>query len=471
MVKSMKMPKRNTIIPVIFMLAVLIFFAPPAYCAFDLSYTFEQGGSRLEFDRTNFSRAITFTATNDVANNRYEIRQRTDGPLRSRDNPSLTIGNNFVVRGFRGSNAYGDLRIPTADIPVRNDELIYVSNPAGNSDSFTLVYAIANSQEIAPGYYTGRITLILNPIGSAQSPVTKVIEVYVSVEDGGGSLSVTVEPAEGANSLIINPSEKDDLRGMSSAVVTVNGSFNGPFRIMQMLSQPIQSQEGKFIDSNNLVYSVPDAKIGVAMNQPTPLATNIQTIYSSRPDGSSDKIFSIVYSLAEPFSLIAGNYRSRIQYILESSGKQVNLGALDLEIRQDRIFEINISPQDQRYNIDFSNLKPGEGPRINEVLVEVKTNIGRPYQVTQNILSDLVSSEGIDIPSKFFSLKTVSVNSTKGQLKVLDKIGVAKGSLLLFISDNDGSSDQFKILYELVCPPDLKAGSYSSRITYTLTEI
>ena len=169
--------------------------------------------------------------------------------------------------------------------------------------------------------------------------------------------------------------------------------------------------------------------------------------------------------------MVAGNYRSRIQYILESSGKQVNLGALDLEIRQDRVFEINISPQDQRYNIDFSNLKPGEGPRINEVLVEVKTNIGRPYQVTQNILSDLVSSEGIDIPPKFFSLKTVAVNNTKGQLKVLDKIAVAKGNLLLFISDNDGASDQFKILYELVCPPDLLAGSYSSRITYTLTEI
>lgn len=446
-------------------------FLPCAYSAFDLSYTFEQGGSRLEFDRSNFSCAMTFTAVNDVVNNRYEIRQRIESPLRNRDNPSLTIGSNFVVRGFRGSNKYGDLRIPPGDITVRNDELIYVSNPAGSGDSFTLVYAIANSQEIAPGYYTGRISLVLNPIGSSQSPVTRVIEVYVNIPEDGGSLSVSVAPAEGTNSIIINPSGRDNLRGAANAVVTINGAFNGPFRIMQMLPQPIQSQEGKLIDNINLLFSVPDAKKGVAINQPTPLSNNIQTVYSSRPDGSADKVFTIAYSLADPLGLVAGNYRSRIQYLLESSGKQINLGALDLEIRQDRIFEINISPQDQRYNIDFADLKPSEGPRTNEVLVEVKSNIGRPYQVTQNIFSELVSNDGEKIPSRYFSLQTLAVDDTRGSLKLMNKVPVEKGSILLFTSDANGSADKFKVVYELVCPADLKAGNYSSRITYTLTEI
>ena len=467
----MKMLKGIKIIFFSFILLASGIFLLPAYSAFDLSYTFDQGGNRLEFDRSNFSRAITFRTSNDVVNNRYEIRQRIESPLRNRDNPSVTITNNFVVRGFRGSNQYGDLRIPPGDIPVRNDELIYVSSSAGNEDAFTLVYAIANSGDIAPGYYTGRISLVLNPISSAASPVTKVIEVYVSIPEDNASLSVSVAPAEGASSIILNPSSSDDLRGAASAVVTINGSFNGPFRIMQMLPQPIQSGEGKLINSSNLLFSVPDAQKGVAINQPTAVSNNMQTVYSSRPDGSADKAFTIVYSLADPLSLVAGNYRSRIQYLLESNGKQMNLGALDLEIRQDRIFEISISPQDQRYNIDFANLKPSDGPRLNEVLIEIKSNLGRPYQVTQNVLSELVNSTGNKIPTENFLLQTLAVNATKGNLKIEKKIPVGKGNLLLFISDANGSADKFKVVYELTCPVDLRAGNYSSSITYSLTEI
>ena len=446
-------------------------FCHQAFAAFDLSYMLDGGGYRLEFDRINFSRGITFSTLNDTLNNRYEIRQRIESPLRSRDNPAVTIGDNFVVRGFRGSNRFGDLRLPTGDIAVRNDELIYVSNPAGANDSFTLVYGIANSQELAPGYYTGRISLILNPINSSSMPVTKVIEVYVNIPNDGGSLSVTVASAEGASAIILNPSDSNDLRGAANAVVTINSSFNGPFRIMQMLPGPIQSQDGKFIDNNNLLFNIPDASKGVAINQPTPVSNNIQTIYSSRPDGSADKAFTIAYSLADPLSLVAGSYRSRIQYLLESAGKQINLGALDLEIRQERIFEISITPQDQRYNIDFANLKPSDGPRLNEVLIEVKSNLGRPYQVTQNVLSELENSNGDKIPAKYFSLQTFSVDNTKGSLKIASKIPVEKGNALLFVSDNNGAADKFKVIYELTCPADLRAGNYSSRITYTLTEI
>ena len=467
----MKMLKVFNIIIIGLLLVASGIFCPSAFASFDLSYRFDEGGSRLEFDRINFSRGITFSTLNDTPNNRYEIRQRIESPLRNRDNPTITIRDNFVVRGFRGSNKYGDLRIPTGDITVRNDELIYVSNQAGTADAFTLVYAIANTQDIAPGYYTGRISLVLNPISSSAMPVTKIIEVYVNIPNDGGALSVSVAPAEGANSIILNPSEDNDLRSAANAVVTIKSSFNGPFRIMQMLPGPIQSQDGKFIGNNNLLFSIPDAQKGVAVNQPTPVTQNIQTIYSSRPDGSADKVFVIAYALADPLNLVAGNYRSRIQYLLESSGKQINLGALDLEIRQERTFEISISPQDQRYSIDFANLKPSDGPRLNEVLIEVKSNLGRPYQVIQNVLSELVGSGGDKIPEANFSLQTIAAGNTQGNLKIADKVTVKKGNTLLFVSAADGASDKFKIVYELICPVDLKAGSYSSRITYTLTEI
>ncbi|MCX5699730.1 MAG: hypothetical protein NTX01_08560 [Candidatus Omnitrophica bacterium] len=443
--------------------------------AFDLIV---DGKSQLVLDQSTlsngtFSQEIIFR-TVDTVNNEYEVRQFIDAPLTS---GSHTIGgDNFKVRGIRGSNVYGKLFIPTGGpnwgIDVKNNEPIYHSNAAGTADLFTLVYGITTSPPLSPGYYTGHITLVLIPINSPESQEIQRIDVIVDIPNDGGSLSVSVAPAEGASSLILNPLAANDPRGAANAVVTINSSFNGPFRIMQVLPGPIQSGDGKFIDNSNLLFSIPDAQKGVAINQPTPVSNNIQTIYSSRPDGGADKAFTIAYSLADPLSLAAGNYRSRIQYLLESAGKQVSLGALDLEIRQERIFEISISPQDQRYSIDFVNLKPSDGPRLNEVLIEVKSNLGRPYQVTQNVLSGLVSGEGEKIPSQYFSLQALSVNdTTKGNLKIASKIPVEKGNVLLFVSDANGSADKFKVVYELTCPADLRAGNYSSRITYTLTEI
>jgi hypothetical protein len=465
----MQMLKVIKIIILGFLLVAPAFFCTEALATFDLSYILTEGGYRLEFDRSNFSRGVTLTVASNISK-RYEIRQRIESPLKNRDNPSAIIRNNFVVRGLRGSNKYGDLRIPPGDTPVRNDELIYVSAPAGTEDSFTLVYAIINPQELTPGYYTGRISLILSPIDSTQAQVTKIIDVYATVSSDGTLSSVSIKPAEGFNSIVLMPSDDSGMRSSANAVVTINGTFREPFKIMQMIPRPIQSPGGKSIDYRDILFSVSDAKVGVAINQPTPLANRIQTVYSSRPDGSADKVFVIAYSLANPLSLVAGNYSSRIQYILESSGRQVNLGALDLEIKQSRIFEISVLPQDQRYSINFDNLKAGDGPRTNEVLIEVKTNTARRYQVTQDVLSELTSIEGGTIPSKYFSMRTLPVN-TKGNLKVMDRSPAEKGSSLLFVSDSDGSPDSFRIIYELTSPVDLKAGNYSSRITYTLTEI
>jgi hypothetical protein len=168
---------------------------------------------------------------------------------------------------------------------------------------------------------------------------------------------------------------------------------------------------------------------------------------------------------------MAGNYRSRIQYFLESAGKQINLGALDLEIRQERIFEMTVAPQDQRSSINFADLKPNEGPRLSEVLFEIKSNLGRQYQVTQDVLAELANTTGEKISDEYFTMQTLTTGDTKGNLKISEKIPVKKGNALLFISDIYGSADKFKVAYELTCSKDFKAGSYSSRITYTLTEI
>jgi len=60
---------------------------------------------------------------------------------------------------------------------------------------------------------------------------------------------------------------------------------------------------------------------------------------------------------------------------------------------------------------------------------------------------------------------------TKGTLKATEKQEAKKGDSILYISDNSGSSDKFKIVYELEGSLDIKAGDYATRISYSLLEI
>jgi hypothetical protein len=39
------------------------------------------------------------------------------------------------------------------------------------------------------------------------------------------------------------------------------------------------------------------------------------------------------------------------------------------------------------------------------------------------------------------------------------------------VSDDNGSSDTFKVTYELLVPLAVKAGTYKSRVTYTYVDI
>ena len=151
-------------------------------------------------------------------------------------------------------------------------------------------------------------------------------------------------------------------------------------------------------------------------------------------------------------------------------GKSELIGELGLEVENERIFELVIIPPDQKTTIEFRNLKPKEPPQRNEVIIEIKTNLGKPYQVTQNVLSELTNKEGDIIPFKYFTITLESLD-TKGNLEISGKQPVRKGDTILFISDQQGSSDKFKIIYELSTDWKIKAGDYSTRISYSLLEI
>lgn len=434
---------------------------------FDLSYSLTEGGSRLELDSLNSYRGVKLEVSTTVAT-RYEIIQNITRPIQNRDNPSVILRDNFVVRGLRGTNQYGNLRVPTNDIPVRSNEILYSSNSTGDADSFTLVYGLANIGNLPAGYYQGQISFTLRPIGSTRQEVTKYLYVYINIsQEPEVKPSIEFSTPTGAKTITLNPQQEETLA--ADVLVKISGSFKKLFSINQFLAEPIESNEGSRINYDAVNVQVREAKKGAGTPR-IPLSSKPQTLYTSLPNGEADNSFIITYSLGDVSSQKAGRYSSRIQYFLDEIDKQTRLDTMGLEIEIEKLFDLVITPQDEKGVLEFRNLKPKDPPKQNEVTIEIKTNIGKQYQLSQKVISDLTNKEGNVIPSDYFTLRTEDLD-TKGTLKFPQQVSVQKGETVLFISDTQGAADKFKLIYELTCPADVKAGDYSTRITYSLLEI
>ncbi|MCM8779721.1 MAG: hypothetical protein NC914_01025 [Candidatus Omnitrophica bacterium] len=449
----------------------LCFSLAASAATFDLSYQLTEGGSVLELSPEYSSKGVKIEISSNISTH-YEVVQQLISPLQSKNNPGFILRDCLVFRGLRGTNRYGDLRVPVDDSPVGLEDVLYVSNPTGNADSFILVYGLANTEELLPGYYTAKIAFVLNPIGSARPPVTRILDISVNVSQGPGEKPVIEISAEdGAKNIFL--SNKTAESGSAEVLVKLNGRFRSPFSISQYLISPLESAEGRRLGNTAVNFVIQEAKKGMAINKLTPLSgIGIQTIYSSLPNGESDSHFIISYRLGDLSQNKAGNYRSRIQYFLDEKAGQTKLETLDIEVENPRIFDLSVSPGEKAAGIEFRDIRPDSEnkPVQSEVLIEINTNIGQRYQVNQEVYADLTNKEGQSIPAEYF-IQRLEDLSTKGTLKINQWQPVRKGSTLLFISDNHGSSDRFKAVYQLQPPKDIKAGSYFTTITYTLLEI
>jgi hypothetical protein len=462
---------RNFRLTAIFSLLFVLFAHSQLLAAdiFNLSYALTEGGYQLELSPNNLYRGVSIRVDTNIAK-RYEVIQKVIQPLVNRDNPGVTIQDNFLVRAISGSNRTGNLRFSTGDTPVRTEDIIYTSSPTGDADSFSLVYGLANVSNLEPGYYAGRISFTLNPIGASQQQVTKILEVYVSITNQGPlKPRVEISTQAGSKYIILNPKkEKNQLS--CDVLVKINSVMKSQFSIVQFLAEPIESDEGNSLEKERVNFAVRNTSKGTSLNRVTPLANGPQIIYTSGIDGTCDNYFTVNFTLGDLSKEKAGKYRSRIQYFLDEQGVQTKIDTLELEIDNESLFDLTVTPQDQKYEIEFRDLKPQAPPKTSEVVLEVKSNTGKPYQISQEMSSGLVNKEGVEIPAKYFTLRTENINA-KGNLKFLEKQEVKKGNTILFVSDSSGTPVKIKVIYELTSPMEIKAGDYSANVTYSLLEM
>lgn len=456
-----------------FLIVIALFaciFIPSAHAAvFDLSVVLTEGGYRLDLGPERTSRGVQLRVDSD-ADIRYEIVQRVVSPLENRESPGVFLGDRFVVRAVSGSNRFGSVRLASTDAPVRSEDVVYVSNPAGNADNCSFVYSIISFDDVVPGVYAGRISFTLYPIGSSQPAVTRVLEVQVTVSRSAAGVSgVGFITPSGGKTITLKPS--DPATRAADVLVSLPAGVSGkPFMIKQALREPFVSSDGEALDKAVITASLSPVQKGSAGVHDTVVSLTPQTVYTSSPSGESDRSCILTYRAQAQEGLKAGIYRSRVQYLLEERGAQRLLDTFDIVLESERVFNLVVRPQDQKYTIEFRDLTPRQPVKRSEVILEIQSNIARRYQVVQEIQSDLVNAEGKQIPQRYFTFYAEG-SSSKGSVRDRQPAEVKKGATVLFISDERGSPDTFKVTYELRFPEGVQAGDYGSTVTYSLAEL
>ncbi len=134
------------------------------------------------------------------------------------------------------------------------------------------------------------------------------------------------------------------------------------------------------------------------------------------------------------------------------------------------LLELSISQQGQS-ELKFGNILPSALETVEagpiSILIEVKSNSGERYQVTQAIGSDLSNAEGETISSQNLRFKTES----KSGSPVTELTPVSSSSQVIYTSDALGNGDTISAQYILTVPESQAPGDYSGLLTYTVSSL
>jgi len=458
-------------------------FTIPSFAVFDLNVTPSDGGFDLRFPRisaTDFkqTKEITLRMTSNIGK-QYRISQQVIKPLSTFDGTTIPE-EQFKMYPLVNSNSRGTL-LYREEAPVSTfDTILYTSDTAGNSDSFRLVYTLTPFANQVAGTYYGRIAYILTPINSTQAQVVVNLNVYADLA-AGTVAAVEVTTASGSHRIGLSsrgmgPQAEQMIKGYPQVSVKVNGQLGAAYRIFASLEgNSIMSNAGDEFDLSKVQFSLAGGDKGSPTRDGDfQAAATKELLYTSDAVGSGDD-FVMTFKPAQDFRLAkAGLYKGKLDFIIEKlagmgKGPEV-VGTLDLEFDIVPLFDIRVYSQGREgVNLSFGEVSYKTGPKQSDVDVYVDSNMGKPYQVVQNVAGPMANEKLEKIPEEDFTVKVKDIegiNEPKSYIK--DFIPAKQGETVLLASSPSGDSQHFTVEYQLNMRPDTKGGNYSTRIGYSL---
>ena len=443
-------------------LATIGMFPFQVWAAFNLTVAPYEGGASLRFGTVGVpgSREVRVRMTS-TESTQYQVFQRILEPLTNERGEQMNM-DAITSYTVRGSNGQGTMYQQQPTTLGYVDSLLYTSNPAGTSDSFIIAYNVDPTRLGASGGFRGKIYYTLRPLGGGSQK-----EVFLNVYlDATGSFRVECTGSSGRNSVRLNTRTIPDKEGY----VRVNFSENigRDIRVSQELMTLPRNEMSHEISPDAIRFLTSSSDKGVDLFYRSPSSLERKRVLLYACDQAQGELYvHFVIDEEKVAQEAAGIYRGRLKYIIEA-GSDVQEELIDFEIEVTPIFQLVVDfPQG---GLNFSELLPKAPPQMREAVVEVRSNLVKPYIVSQKMDAPLMNEKGNEIPSRYFMFKQELASGEKGRLKNSGFVPVPLGDNPVFFSDERGSSARFKVIYQLDPYQGLISGNYFTGMNFSLQE-
>lgn len=444
------------------LIAGMVLIASPCF-ALSLNVNPFNGSSLLSFtsrgDALDEVQEVRIKVTGETGN-QYQIFQRLEDAFTNENGESLNRSV-IEVSSLQGSNSFGTPYLQGIEKLGFSDQLVYTSNSNGAADSLTVAYKIDPALINRSGTFLGRIIYILRPLnGGSQDEVSLNVQIETK-----GELKVESESLRGQHLIILDTKKSEDSEAHIRLLFSEN--LDGDLKVSQEVIQMPVNEKQEELQKEVLEFFTANAEIGqLEFHDPTILKQDKELLYTT--DASADA-FDVYFRLNQEKLNVqpAGHYPGKVRYTFETDKSHETLD-VDLDITIQPIFDLTLSYPSG--GVDFENLLPTMPAQVQEVVVTVRSNLGKPYSVIQDISGGLSNPQGDVIKKDLFKFKTEITGSNAG--KAIDQFeSVHEGSSSIFNSDDKGSSSEFKVIYQIQPYRDMQPGDYSLPVKYSLSEI
>jgi hypothetical protein len=420
------------------------------------------GGNSLRFgrvDHPSFSNQEVRIRISSDDNQQYQIFQRVQSPLTNERNETLDP-RSLLNSSLGGSNGSGTLYLQDSEPMSYSEQLIYTSNETGFNDSFTLVYQINTDEIRSFGNFSGQILYSVRSFADGGEDEV-VLNVFF---DAGGNLTVETKLTEGdAFQLGTAQSDKKD----ASLTMLYRNNPGSQVEIYSDWIQPPVNELGQPINPDALqLQLISQTDEELKFQDASKVEKVYKKIYSSTASEDDVQIRLLINEKA--LALVeAGAFRGTLRFTLKTMSAE-KIQDVQLELTVAPIFELVVTLPTE--GMSFSHLVPDSPPQMREVNAVVRSNLRKPYQVSQQMVQFLTNENGGKLDAGRFSYRQ-EIISGEGKVEHEEFSPVEEGQSTLIYSDREGGPIDFRVIYRIEPYPGMDAGNYQTQIVYSLSEI
>ena len=216
---------------------------------------------------------------------------------------------------------------------------------------------------------------------------------------------------------------------------------------------------------NAFIFFSPSSALGTLRTTlETPVTVGTVPLYTSNSAGESDT-FTLIYSVRVPENQPGGVYRARLIFTAEPVIAQAGVGTetVTMDVRVDLRggFEWHIQNLRGGRTLEFNKITKEQQASETALKLSVRSNIGAPFRITQQVTEPLTSQEGEALEEEAIQYAVIKDGQNAGALTPL-----AVSASPLYSSDATGQGGEFEIRYALTPPSKQKAGRYSGVLTF-----